>query len=501
MDKKQYDGIFVSIASDSLPIGSVMNVLLQVSVWYSEIMFNYSYNVTKSNDPVPSLDIDGISSFGNENYQSSTIKIDVDIEFEYACDNSNQSNFDYELNWVVRENGVTMSDDAVADVYSFDLNDLSLIIDKEYLNVGSNYEFEVRMACGGDYYCDITQTHSLFYEFSDLVCQTAGGNKYISDVTEETLQSFSFELDGSIFSYDPDNSEFLKFEWKCALEIDETEQECNEFVLSNIDGASTTVSLQNETFNDPNVTYIYRFEMTMYDSANEATREPCIANSFLAITNVYADSDNGDNGASSDDPSSRATILDISIAAANTQMNVNDKLRLIVNVNSGNEDGENVNYASYNFEWSELNGYLTTQEIANFQINENVESNYLILESNSLSEGITYEFEVKVSKLDECGVASISIYVNKGPSVVDNSFDILPSGICNGSTTYYESFTDLFDNFYDISIGANADNTPLQFQFFYTFETDFDEVFWWLDSSVSENAFMTGMCFICSFVL
>ena len=75
------------------------------------------------------------------------------------------------------------------------------------------------MDCVSDYQCHVSQIHSLFYDVSDLVCQIASANKYISYVTEDKVQSYSFTLDGDTFSYDRDENEFLKYEWKCTLYV------------------------------------------------------------------------------------------------------------------------------------------------------------------------------------------------------------------------------------------------------------------------------------------
>ena len=481
-------------------------------MWYSQETWGYLFNVTKSNEPVPLLDINGISSFSNDNYQATSIKLVLDIEFEYKCqNNSNHSMLGYELAWIVYENGILLTDSETLDIYSFDSNDLALTIDKTSLVIGNDYDFQVRMICTNGYSCDVTQTHSLYYDFSDLVCQIANGNKYVSDVTQNTLQSYSYTLDGSTYSYDPDNSDFIKYEWKCSKTLADStisDQDCTNSVLSEIDTPMPVVSLENEIFEEQNAQYIYTFQLTMYDGNNPETREECITTSTLTIEDVAM--------ADSSSEEMESIILDISITAASTDNNPTDKLRLIVAINNDNtgnnenngesseisneDSSEGLDYDSYNFVWSELNGYLTTSDITANQINdENFGSNYLILESNSLIEGNTYEFQVVASKTEsnsnQYGTGSIVIYVNSGPSVVDGSFVISPNNVCNGNTVYYSSFSDVFATIYDISINANGDNTPLYYQFSYLFDNNekYQNIDWVLDSTISENSFMGGM--------
>ena len=483
------DGEFVQVPSDLIPKGSVVNVLLQVSVWYSNTIFNYSYNITKSNEPVPSLSMQAISSFDEAHYQSGIILLAVDIEFEFDCDNSsNDSIFNYEMEWIVYKNGVMLNNIETTSVYTFDLSDLAITIDKEALSVGYDYDFQVNMQCNNGYFCDISKIHSISYQYSDLICQIANGNKYISGVTVETVQSHSFTLDGETFSYDPDNSDY-KFEWKCTLYIYNnsnsetqtytTQHDCGDSVFSDLDNGVTEVSFENEVFDSLDSIYVYEFEMTMYDSENdEELRDPCVANSILTIENLI----------SNDDISDILTILDVSITATRIYINSNEKLRLIADI-----DNENINYNDYIFDWSELNGYLTQEDIYNYQINDNIQRNYLVLDSDILTPGNAYEFQVNVSsvKNNEYGKASISIFVGEGPSVVDGSFDILPDNlaICNGSVSYYSSLEDVFTNFHDISIDANGDHLPLFYRYSLRFDSD---IFFWLDSSNCEQSFMTG---------
>lgn len=502
MNGSEYIGEFVEISSDILPIGTVINVWLDVSVWYSDKTFNHSYSVIKSNKPSPTLNINGISSFDNLHHESDLIFLSVDVAFEFECDNTSDSNsnnsnpFGYEMTWVVYKNGIMLSEIEAENVYSFDLSDLAMTINKEALSVGFDYDFEVNMNCNNfnEYSCNISATHSLSYSHSDLVCQIASGNKYISNVTPDTVKSRSFTLDGDTFSYDPDNNNY-EFEWKCTLLVyrtdnNSTQEDCSDSVFSELNRGVTDVSLTDEVFDSLDAVYIYYFEMAMYDSENTDTRDPCLTSSTLTIENLIS-SDVGDE----------LTILDVSVVAASTKINRNEKLRLIANI-AGEQYDAVTDYDVYSIEWSEVNGYLTMQDIEQYQTNANDKANYLVLERNVLMEGYTYEFEVIVlnEEYSEYGRASISIYVKQGPSIVDESFEILPIeiSVCNGNTTYYSSTENVFTNFYDISVDANGDNMPLDYQFSLHFETG---TWFWLDSTASENAFMDGMCYTCIYVL
>ena len=151
------------------------------------------------------------------------------------------------------------------------------------------------------------------------------------------------------------------------------------------------------------------------------------------------------------------------------------------------------------FEWNELNGYLSSQDIIFYQIGTNINdmmsNNYLILDANVLISGMKYEFQVTATQYESSnifGSASVEIVVNNVASVVDESFVIFPNDICNGSIKIFPSFSDAFENFYDISIEANGneDDSRLYYQFGYIYENE-RLLF---DSSMFQNAFLSGKC-------
>ena len=227
----------------------------------------------------------------------------------------------------------------------------------------------------------------------------------------------------------------------------------------------------------------------MYDNNNINIRDKCITSSELIIKNLTNNTNNNNNN--------NNEILDISISSPNyPNINKNEKLRLIVDINNNNNN-ENVN--NYNFEWIELNNLLSSEYILNNKINnENFGLNYLILNENILEEGINYIFQVIVNNNDntQYALSSIQIYVNSQPKIVDNSFSIIPSDICNNNIKYYSSYLDIFSNFYDISIESNGDNFPLYYKFSFKHNND-NNINWLFDSYISQNSFIDGMLVLC----
>lgn len=143
-------------------------------------------------------------------------------------------------------------------------------------------------------------------------------------------------------------------------------------------------------------------------------------------------------------------------------IDVTDRLRLLGNLELDTSLSTTFG-ASYTYEWSELSGRLTSEEIENIQFT-NGDSQNLVLESNSLSEGVTYQFHLKITNTisNAIGGASINIYVKQGPIIVFNSIGILPT--CN---RIYNSLSESLMYRYELFIKADGDYKPLSYQFGY----------------------------------
>ena len=370
------------------------------------------------------------------------------------------------------------------------------------LKPGFRYDFMASFLCDT---CDegagdtINVTHSIDYQYSDLVCQIAGGNKEIVNVSLNSIKDEIFELNGELFTYDPDaatiyNKSHLAFEWSCIERIvwnNSNDYGANYTDLSFANGSIETkisdwsgwlladhdeydhiryfslnqplskiIETQIESQNSTIAGYIeYEFELNVYDTRT-TNRESCVAFKKITISDIRLDSKN------------EMKLLDISISAIKSNINSDERVRLISTI----DFSDNIlhNSDNYNYTWTESNGHLTQDDIKSIQINKhnnynafNQERFNLILDANSLQSDTEYEFHLSVeNKYNkyEFGSASVNVYVNEKPSIVDGSFTITP----NCQSIVIDDITQLFDYTFDISIEANGDNTPLLYQFSYT---------------------------------
>ena len=75
-----YDGKYVGILSDLLPIGEEFTVSLTLSTWYHQDI-SYSINIIKSNEPIPLLNINGLNNINSDSFVNNEIILNIDINF------------------------------------------------------------------------------------------------------------------------------------------------------------------------------------------------------------------------------------------------------------------------------------------------------------------------------------------------------------------------------------------------------------------------------------
>eukprot|EP01084_Bolivina_argentea_P062977 115058_1 len=193
------------------------------------------------------------------------------------------------------------------------------------LQTGLIYEFIMNFKCDGiEYECDINTNHLLIYEQSDIICKIGCNDVILNDYTFDDLKMYKMQLNGALFSYDPDNitsSNHLRFKWKCMNNIGNL---CDELTWNTISDGIVDVnfntlvdsSLMNRTM------YEIMFVMDVYDDTN-VYRSDC--NDSLRLI-VYI---NNNSNILYDK-------LIISIMQISDEINREDKVRIVANVINNN---------------------------------------------------------------------------------------------------------------------------------------------------------------------
>eukprot|EP01084_Bolivina_argentea_P115334 205119_1 len=438
-----YDG-FVVIESDKIAINSVITLHLTVINWYNGKTM-HTFDVYKSSDVLPMLSLKGPNTYSitNKNYNHDYINIDAEISLDNDCiENGTNNIFLYNLLWSVTTNATRT---VLLDKYISDINTKltdNLIVDTKYLFPGYEYIFNVNLHCIGDLACNSTSASlNVYYEYSPIVCSMYSGEKilHLDFITKsQFISDYILYLDGNTFTYDPHlpmNKSNLIWDWNCLYD----NRTCNDLLISSQLSTQSTKFIQ---FADANIsfnvsqTYVYTFSMIVSEthSNRKCIDELTVVVDLLNDTNIHIN------------------YLSISIYAISSSINVNDRLRLFIDI----YDKYNLTHTEfYEFHWIE-----TIHDIQVDELNINTEENgNLILESNTLSKGFSYQFQVDVTKYSVAtnkiiafGTASITIYVYNGPIIHDSSFIVYPK--CNAT---YLTLSELLTTFHFISIDADGD--------------------------------------------
>eukprot|EP01084_Bolivina_argentea_P277635 474060_1 len=169
-------------------------------------------------------------------------------------------------------------------------------------------------------------------------------------------------------------------------------------------------------------------------------------------------------------------MLIISTTAINNVMNINDKLRIIVDI---------LNKKEYNidiittYKWHEINGLLTDNDIINYMETTSNSFN-LVLMSNVLKQGVKYSFQLEIFKnkisdgiIIASGNSSITtIFVTNPPEIIANSLRMFPN--CSDGVIYFDSMDEYLKDTHKwfLSINAHGYHLPLLYQFGYKVNSD-----------------------------
>ena len=500
------------IIDQTNPDGNLLYVTVTVYTWYGGNSSRF-FTISTSNSIIPFVSITGPSVFrmddtitgGSEN---SYVTLYGDFIFtsmnESCLLKHNHSLNDYRIVWTARETSNTI-DTSELNNYLSTLDENSETISfsmHKYLVPGYEYEislmFELYLV---NQLTNYTATHSIYYDTSDIVCQIAGGdNRIISNVSASTLNEFTVFLDGNTFTYDPDSlipitNQFDKnnliFNWNCIKTITyhtstntstktKTNNCTDQLEMQTSDNSQQLLPLAidtNKTDLTNNVISI-QYAITLSVSRSNADGRnstahghDCQTQTLITMMNPYLETEDGTEISV---PTTRITkLLDVSVTAVNAMhgtINYNERLRLLVTINNLDVD-DSVIYGSYNHEWIEVNGHLTSQNISQLRINDDIDNSFnLILESNCLNPDETYTFKIIVMKHDASnyhyGEASVEIYVkNDAPRIVDGSFTIEPS--CDNIVV--DNLGDLLDMSFSITIDANSNPNSNDLILYYQF--------------------------------
>eukprot|EP01084_Bolivina_argentea_P155483 270945_1 len=321
---------FNSSIMELIPGNSVIYVELRVINWYgAESLFNFTaYKSVKS--VIPNIQINGINEINSNTVRQSPLNGQIELHATISihgidCDGNSidMNQFDNHLIlWYLKITKINLND----NLQQFDINvydeltsylqsynqQTALQIDSDkYLIPGFNYEFILNFKCNSDIYeCDVNATHSLIYNYGEIVCQIEGGRGNIIEIPFSSVSGTSIVLDGDTFTYDPDgNDDNLLFEWSCSSNCDHVIKDVTASVVT-ISDLTTEISTQ----------HLFTFSMEVYDSTN-LYRPHCNDSISLKLINDTLD----------------LIPLTLSCTAQSSTINVNEKVRIICDILFGKD--------------------------------------------------------------------------------------------------------------------------------------------------------------------
>ena len=477
--------IILSLSSNDIYI------ILTVTNWYGASSTESIY-VQKSNlRVVPKIKLHGIHGYSSKNAQILNGKIDIyaSITVKNNCDDDEDeiilNENDYNIKWSVK---MTISNQTIYDEDKLQLlneyllsqtDESSLSLDaSKHLQAGIEYEFIMNFKCNGNGFVCRQQniTHIVRYKYSDIYCDIMGQNQINIDMIKLTdLISYDLILNGLRLTYDPDDitsdNTHLQFEWQC---FDNYLNKSCDFMLQRTKTANIWANFEhlaltnesNSSLNNLNNGISYTFKMTVTDSYNPL-RESCVDSVTFTVNNIINNDEINNQ---------YPDLLIISLITLNDKIKIEDRLRIIAEIT--NMDKSEYKHLDVTFEWREINGYLTNEEIIQYQrLNPcSCPNNFnLILKPNVLKRGKLYSFQLEIIMRDPnnstilaSGNSSIAqIYVQKPPKVIQDSLQISPP--CLNGQIVFDSTEQYLENLNKFSLSVNADgdenNLPLLYRF------------------------------------
>eukprot|EP01084_Bolivina_argentea_P316318 548272_1 len=322
-------GKIVTIAHDlllSIPVVNDIFIELIVTNWYNASSTQL-FTVQQSNmNTVPLIELHGIDIYSANIGKLINNKIDIysTVIFNDNCENKIDLNeIEYEINWMVyiemQNENIDKKRSELLNEYLLsqtDKSSISIDVDTQ-LQSGLKYLFVMNFKCiGNNFICDVNATHSVIYQHSKIKCGIIGGDNELNGIKWNDFTAFQMVLNGALLSLDPDRRglQHLGFNWTC---IDGMYLNCN-YLFESSDISNTIIDFSKIT-NNINITkYLFTFVLEVSDM-NNFNREKCI-DSVRLNANIMPENSNVPD------------MLIISTTAINNVMNINDKLRIIVDI-------------------------------------------------------------------------------------------------------------------------------------------------------------------------
>ena len=233
-------------------ISSLVNtdILIKLTVinWYNQISSSWITVHKSSQEIIPNIRLNGVNKISADTINLLNGQIDIYsiIETFDNCiiGNDTQQNTiylnedDYSISWFVKMSPQTINDSIDRNIENklqiylkSQSNNPDLSIDSSLLEAGINYEFIMNFECDNTtYHCSLNTSHSIIYDHSNIICKIKGGDitLYTYSINDFETESYTLNLNGKLFTYDPDNysnSNHLQFSWQC---IDNVTNICDE---------------------------------------------------------------------------------------------------------------------------------------------------------------------------------------------------------------------------------------------------------------------------------
>lgn len=404
-------------------------------------------------------------------------KLDLSAELNYSgnCSTSGDGESGIIYNWMVTamvSGNTQLNSLKYSQLTSFiseegDTDSLSIDADS-YLQSGVEYHFVLELDCSGQYQCSDgnQEVKEVDYPYEDIECGIASNDVALFGVDPLDLVDLLIGINGASFTFDPLSSDssdkdHLSWTWDCT-------DSCDSMVDDSVDSTASKIELDFSKLSwEYDVNYTYTLAMTVTDDTN-ADRGNCTDSMKIQIvTKSYNDAANEE------------ALYMVSITAIESEVNVADRLRLIGDVL--NEDLSTLISDHFvEFEWTEVNGLLSDDQISDFQ-QSSESSPHLILEENKLQTDTQYAFRLAVSAYSDA-LRSLRIGYGQSTAITVNTLStpsidtssplsiqpadcVYPGG--TGCEVTFSSILEWFEGVQSIHIAANSSYLPLLYQFGY----------------------------------